>query len=394
MRRTERRSLCVMASRPDAKPNGTAQRARRRQRRSSAVGALGLENLWKPITRDPWSRWTPGDEPVRELEIIGVVADDSDTLMIRQPRQRTFDLELAPAAPPRARRSAHDLDSWHLARRLRELGSMRRVADEFDADIAAVRTVMQAAGIDPDQVRRDEVLARYRATGSIDAIDFPMFRAEIERFLREAGIDPHDTPVPHDVTDPEALEAIAAYRAAGTLEAATAQLGISGESVRRRIARAGLGVEDIETDADRRQREETVAAFHEAGRSLAGAARLLGIDPRTVRDPLAHAGVAPSTRPAAEKTAGVKELRDLYALVGSIRQVAALAGVSIEKVRRAVGPCDRGHRRGRRVSDDALDQAEMAYREHGSVRAAARALGMSAGTFQYRLRQAQARHGP
>ncbi|MFN8204562.1 MAG: hypothetical protein U0S48_18555 [Solirubrobacteraceae bacterium] len=308
--------------------------------------------------------------------------------------RRTFDLELAPAAAPRARRAGHDLDPWHLARRLRELGSMRRVADELDADIAAVRATMQAAGIDPDQVRRDEVLTRYRATGSIDAIGLPIFRAEIERFLRDAGIDPHDTPVPHDVTDPEALEAIAAYRAAGTLDAAGAHLGISGESVRRRIARTGLRVEDIETNPDRRQREESVAAFHKAGRSLAGAARLLGIDPRTVRDRLARVGVDPAATPATGKPAGTEELRDLYALVGSIRQVAALAGVSVEEVRRAVGPCDRGQRRGRRVSDDALDQAEMAYREHGSVRAAARALALSAGTFQYRLKQAQARHGP
>lgn len=307
--------------------------------------------------------------------------------------QRTFDLELAPASSPGTRRAASDLDPWDLARRLRRVGSVRQVADQLDAEIAAVRATMDTVGIDPDQVRRDEVLTRYRATGSIDAIGLPILRGDIERFLRDAGIDPHDTPVPHDVTDPDALEAIAVYRKAGTLEAAGNEIGISGESVRRRIARAGLRVEDIETDADRRQREETIAAFHEAKHSLAGAARLLGIDPRTVRDRLVRAGIDPTINTLTAEPVSGEELGDLYALVGSIRQVAMLTGASIEEVRQAIDRSDGTERRGRQVSDDALDQAEMAYSEHGSVRAAARALGLSAGTLQYRLKRAQERHG-
>lgn len=307
--------------------------------------------------------------------------------------QRTFDLELAPAASSRARRAASDLDPWDLARRLRRVGSVRQVADQLDAEIAAVRATMETVGIDPDQVRRDEVLTRYRATGSIDAIGLPILRGDIERFLRDAGIDPHDTPVPHDITDSNVLEAIAAYRKAGTLEAAGNEIGISGESVRRRIARAGLGVEDIETDADRRQREETIAAFHEANHRLAGAAHLLRIDPRTVRDRLVRAGIDPTINTLTAEPVSGEELGDLYALVGSIRQVAMLTGASIEEVRQAIGPSDGTQRRGRQISDDALDQAEMAYSEHGSVRAAARALGLSPGTFQYRLKRAQERHG-
>jgi molybdenum-dependent DNA-binding transcriptional regulator ModE len=306
---------------------------------------------------------------------------------------RTFDLGMTPAPATSARRTGADIDPWHVARRLRQLGSLRRVADEINAPLPEVREALDVAGIDPDQVRRDEVLTRYRATGSVGAVAavLPIMRVEIERFLRDAGLDPTDTPVPHDVTDPEALQAIAAYRETGTLEAAGAKLGITGESVRRRIARAGLRVEDVETDAARRQREETVAAFNEAGRSLAGAARLLGVDPRTVRDRLVRAGVDHTTVTLTTDDARAAELRALYALVGSIRRVAALTGVSADEVRRAVGPSEGSERRGRRVSDDALDQAEMAYAEHGSVRAAARALGISPGGFAYRLNQARAR---
>lgn len=306
--------------------------------------------------------------------------------------QRTFDLELAPTASPRTRQAVGDLDPWDLARRLRRVGSVRQVADQLDAEIPAIRATMEAVGIDPDQVRRDEVLKRYRATGSIEAIGLPILRADVERFLRDAGVDPHDTPVPHDVTDPETLEAIAAYRKAGTLEAAGKEIGISGESVRRRITGARLRIEDIETDADLRRREEAIAAFHEANNSLAGAARLLGIDPRTVRDRLVQAGIDPKINTPSTEAVSPEEMADLYTLVGSIRQVAMLTGASIEEVRQAIGTSDGTQRRGRQISDDALDQAEMAYGEHGSMRAAARALGLSAGTFQYRLKKAQARH--
>jgi hypothetical protein len=358
-----------------------------------------LEGVESKVTRE-WVRreiaghFTSTSEWI--LARVGAILtglDDGLLCLSRTPNsQRTFDLELAQTTSQGGRRIKHDLDPWNLARRLRQLGSVKRVAEQFDTEIATVRETMEAAGIDPDQVRRDEVLTRYRATGSIDAIGLPIFRSDIERFLRDAGIDPHDTPVPHDVTDPEALEAISTYRQAGTLEAAGARLGISGESVRRRIARAGLRVNNIETDAERRQREETIAAFHEANGSLAGAAHRLKIDPRTVRDRLVRAGIDPVVDRAANAAVGAEELRGLHDLVGSIREVATLTGVSIDEVRRAVRLDDDPQRRARRISDDALDQAEIAYREHGSVRAAARALGLSAGTFQYRLEKAQARH--
>jgi hypothetical protein len=328
------------------------------------------------------------------LARVGSILTGLDDGLLRLRRaeagSRTFGLELSPAPPTSARRTRADIDPWHAARRLRQLGSLRRVADELNAPQPEVHEALDLAGIDPDQVRRDEVLTRYRATGSVEGVALPIMRVEIERFLRDAGLDPTDTPVPHDLTDLEALAAIAAYRETGTLEAAGTKLGITGESVRRRIARAGLRVEGVETDASRRQREETISAFHEAGRSLAGAARLLHVDPRTVRDRLARAGVDHTAATMTANDTRAAELRALYTSVGSIRQVATLFGVSAEEVRRAVGPREGSERR-RRVSDNALDQAELAYAEHGSVRAAARALGISPGGFAYRLNQARAR---
>ena len=65
-----------------AKPN----KPKPSSRRTSRAEALSHENMWKPITRDPWDRWAPGQEPIREVEIARIVADDSDTLMIRMPR--------------------------------------------------------------------------------------------------------------------------------------------------------------------------------------------------------------------------------------------------------------------------------------------------------------------
>ena len=53
-----------------------------------------------------------------------------------------------------------------------------------------------------------------------------------------------------------------------------------GDTVRRPIARAGLTAKDVETDADRLDREATVDACNSAGQMLAGAARAR-IDPHT-----------------------------------------------------------------------------------------------------------------
>ncbi len=305
---------------------------------------------------------------------------------------RTYDL--VSVSRPASRRRVRTLDAMAIASRLRELGSLRGVAEALDADVRLVHGTLTDAGIDPDQVRRDEVLRRFRATGSIEGVAarYPVLRGDIERFLREAGLDPADSPVPHDVTDPDVLEAIAAYRHAGTLEAAGEQLGVRGETIRRRIARAGLAVEDVDTDADRRDREATVDAWNAAGHSLAGAARALGVDPRTVRERLLRAGInEPSLRSGGGRA---DEIRQLHEQLGSARAVAAVAGLSLSHVRRQLAPEPSNSRRhgGPRVSEHALDQAELAYAEHGSVRSAARALGISPGGFAYRLKQARARH--
>jgi hypothetical protein len=306
---------------------------------------------------------------------------------------RTYDL--ATVARPVTRRQSRALDAFEIAARLRELGSLREVAETMHADIRLVHETLATAGIDPDQVRRDEVLRRFRATGSIEAVAarYPALRGDIERFLREAGLDPSDSPIPHDVTDPDVLAAINAYRQTGTLEAAGDQLGVRGETIRRRIARAGLAVEDVDTDAARREREATVDAWSAAGQSLAGAARALGIDPRTVRERLLRAGIPEATVRAGGSDRG-DEIRQLHGQLGSPRAVAAVTGLSLGHVRRQLTPPP-GNGRGRggsRVSDHALDQAELAHAEHGSIRAAARALGISPGGFAYRLKQARARH--
>lgn len=307
---------------------------------------------------------------------------------------RTYDLLATPRQAP-TRRSVRTLDAIAIANRLRELGSLRDVAESLDADIRLVHETLVAAGIDPDQVRRDEVLRRFRATGSVEAVAarYPVLRGDIERFLREAGMDPTDSPVPHDVTDPDVLEAISVYRQAGTLEAAGDQLGVRGETVRRRIARAGLSADDIDTDADRREREAAVDAWNSAGNSLAGAARALGIDPRTLRERLLSAGI-PETALRSAGAGRADEIRQLHAQLGSAVAVAAMTGLSLSHVRRQLRPANAAGRRhgGPRVSDHELDQAELAFAEHGSIRAAARALAISPGGFAYRLKLARARH--
>lgn len=307
--------------------------------------------------------------------------------------ERTFNLVRAPAQPKGAR-SAVSIDSWTLVRRLRELGSVGRVATAVDADIAAVREALDRIGVDPDQVRRDEVIFRFRRVGTVEAVmaAFPVHRGDIERFLTEAGIDWQQTPVPHDVTDPQVLDAISSYREYGTLEDAGTSIGVSGETIRRRLAAAGLKPEQILTDARRRTLDETVATWRAAGGSLAGAARELNLDPRTVKERLHEAGVATSTAPAAENE---QEAQRLLELTGSVRMVAALMGAPLSTVRRWVtGPDEAVARpQGRpRVSQEALDQVEIAFAEHASVRAAARAIGMSPGGFSHRLKLARARH--
>ena len=322
--------------------------------------------------------------------------------------QHTYDLIRSALTPSRDRLRPLP-DATIIARRLRELGSLHRVAAADGIDAAAAYEALESAGIDADQVLRDEILLRWRRTASLSAVvQATHVQADVvERYLREAGLDPADTPIPHDVTDPDVLDAVAAYRETGTLEAAGERLGISGETARRRIARAGLTTDEIQTEAEQRLAHEAVDAWERNGRSLAAAARELGIDPRTVKDRVRGAGV-----PLAElqDTNGHRrrEAAALYELLGSRQAVAAVLGVSPKTVRsllaenaageepsatpanEASGP--RPRRGGRPAASDAeLQRAAMALAEHGSIRAAARALGMSTGGMAHRLRQARER---
>lgn len=316
--------------------------------------------------------------------------EDGLLLLKRMPSgQRSF--ELIPAGREPKRRQDSSLDAPTIVKRLRELGSLRRVAEAEDSEILPIREALDRAGVDPDQVRRDEVLQRYRRSPSIEAVvgELHLFRDEVERFLREAGIDLEDT-IPHDVTDPKVLGAIAAYREEGTLEGAGARLGVSGETIRRRLKQAGLSTEQIATELRRDAVAESVSAWKSAGHNLAGAARELGLDPRTIKAHLLEAGV--SVAAASSERGRAAEARQLHEIVGSARAVGALMGLSTSTVRRHLADSRSVQSRGRpTISDEALDQAEIAYREHGTIRAAARATGISPGGFSYRLRQARER---
>ncbi len=332
--------------------------------------------------------------------------DDGLLLLERRERAtRTYDLVRAPAGPATTRTAALP-DAASLARRLRELGSLHRVAEVTGVEPAAAYRVLELAGVDPDQVLRDEVLTRWRRTVSIEAVVAAthLQRDLVERYLLEAGLDPADTPVPHDVTDPDVLAAVSAYREAGTLEAAGERLAISGETVRRRIARAGLSTDEIETEAERRLAHEAVEAWERAGRSLVGAAREIGVDPRTVKERLRRAGISAATL---QGTNGDRkhEVRALYEQLGSRQAVATVLGMSPKTVRELLAdepapagpeektaPAGGGSRRGRpRVSDEELTRAADALAEHGTMRAAARALGLSTGGMAHRLKLARER---
>ena len=327
--------------------------------------------------------------------VLGALADGV-LLLERATGSRTYRLIRAPAPKIHARTNMGP-DGRVLVSRLRELGSVKRIAEAEGTDVTAVRLALEKIGIDPDQVRRDETIQRFRRTGSIEAVvsEMHIHRGDVERFLLEAGIDWLDTPVPHDVTDKDVLAAITAYREEGTLEGAGNRLGVSGETIRRRLAQAGLGTSDVATEKERKATHDAVEAWRAASHSLAGAARQLGIDPRTVKERLRQAGVsAAAASTSAERAA---EACQLHEIVGSPDTVAVLMGISVSSVRRYIedrGEMGSSRRVGRpSLSNGELDQVEIAYAEHGSIRAAARSLGMSPGGFSHRLKLARAREG-
>lgn len=317
------------------------------------------------------------------LARVGAVLSglDDGLLLLEKIERTDRSYRLIPApATPRIERAA------------RELGSLHRVAEAETAGIVAVREALDRAGVDPDQVRRDEVIQRFRRSGSVETVvaELHILRSDVERFLAEAGIEWHETLVPHDITDPDVLAAINAYREVGTLDGAGARLGVSSETIRRRLHRAGLNPHDVVTDARRKAAKDAVNAWKAERHSLAGAARRLGLDPRTVKERLREAGVSQAA--VGNSAARAAEARKLNEIVDSPRQVAALMGISVSTVRRYLGDRTPSRRPGRpRISDDALDQVELALGEHGSIRAASRALGMSPGGFSYRLKLARAR---
>ncbi|MHB8531427.1 MAG: helix-turn-helix domain-containing protein [Solirubrobacteraceae bacterium] len=322
--------------------------------------------------------------------------EDGVLLLQREPAgQRTYRLVKVPATVAAGRTRA-SVDGRVLIARLRELGSVKRVAKTEGVDATTVREALETLGADPDQIRRDEVIQRFRATGSIAAVasELHIHRGDIERFLLEAGIDWLDTPIPHDVTDKHVMAAINAYREEGTLGAAGDRFGVSGETIRRRLAQAGLETSDVTTEKERRAAQDAVEAWGAAGHSLAGAARDLGIDPRTLKERLRRAGV--SAAAAGTRAQRATEARQLHQLVGSPEAVSALMGISASSVRRYIedrskptAPSRGGGRPP--LSNGQLDQVELALAEHGSIRAAARSIGISPSGFSHRLKLAQAR---
>jgi hypothetical protein len=344
--------------------------------------------------------------------VLSALADGALLLQRIQESERTYELVPAPRGAA-SERAAPLPDAMTIARRLRELGSLHRVAEAEGFGHVAAYDSLERAGIDPDQVLRDEVLLRWRRSFSIEAVTAAtrLQRDLVERYLLEAGIDVGETPVPHDLTDPDVLAAISAYATAGTLDDAGERLGVSGETVRRRIGQSGVGIEAIQTEPQRRVNEQTVEAWERLGRNLAAAARDLGIDPRTVRQRLRRAGV-PERELRAGSPKQALEAAALTELLGSPNAAAAALNIDVRTLKGRLpvkspgapasqprsattsqpGSLTRRSRGGRRgVSDEELAAAEAALAQHGSVRAAARALGLSTGGMAYRLQLARQR---
>lgn len=104
------------------------------------------------------------------LARIGAVlsAVEDGLLVLKRLPEGTRSFELVRAQRNTKNRQTSNLDVRTLVIRMRELGSLRRVAEAENAEIVAVREVLDKAGVDPDQVRRDEVLQRYRRAASIE----------------------------------------------------------------------------------------------------------------------------------------------------------------------------------------------------------------------------------
>jgi hypothetical protein len=104
--------------------------------------------------------------------VLGAIEDQVLHLKRLPEGQRSFELVRSSASSARPRRGAV-LEPAGLVANLRRLGSLHRVAEFEETEIAAVRETLDKAGIDPDQVRRDEVLLRYRRSPSIETIVSP-----------------------------------------------------------------------------------------------------------------------------------------------------------------------------------------------------------------------------
>ena len=165
---------------------------------------------------------------------------------------------------------------------------------------------------------------------------------------------------------------------------------------RRNRPAAHRGARCVGRDRHRRSpatlRQQTIDAWNAAGRNLAATARALGIDPRTVRDRLIRHGIP-------ERSIGRAHAADAASCANSCSaRLPAPPSPPHRRasppVRRTLAPTARPARGAASASPRRPRPGARAYAEHGSVRAAARALGISPGSFQYRLRRAQARTRP
>lgn len=377
------------------------------------IGALTAHSGGVTVREIPYPEFlTPAPEIDREMirrEIAGHMAHCTEWILARvgailnaleaghlvlekkKTGKRSYDLarnqyrKQPPAEPLRG-------DGERLVDLLREHGSIVRVSQVLNASAIDVRQSLESDGVNPDRVLDDEIMVRYRRFGTVDAVvrGLRLHRGRVEACLRERGIAVEATPVPHDVTDPILLEAISAYDLEGTLADAGARLGVSAETVRRRMLAAGVRPDPFRTGSVRKVDGQAKETWQSEGRSIPSAAKKIGVDPRTLKRRLIRAGV--SDREIMLGSDSSSQTKELLDQLGSIRAVAAITGLSQATVRRHISNANRELSPGRpQLTNKLLDQSVVAYEEHGSIRAAATALGVSPSGFAHRLRTAHAR---